>query len=44
MGWALQVRQVVLDLGWTQLPESRSLCALDAFVAEEVVGWRADDA
>ena len=41
---SLQVGEVVLDLGGTQLPEARALCAFHAFVAQEVVGWGTNDA
>lgn len=39
-----EVGQVILNLLLGQLPETRSLGAFHAFVAKQVVGWRAHDA
>lgn len=40
----LQISQVIFYLLLCQLPEPWALCAFYAFVAEEVVGRRTDDA
>ena len=39
-----QIRQVILYLLFTQLAESRTYCAIDSFVAQEMVRRFADNA
>lgn len=41
---SLQVRQVVLDLLGTQLPEAGSRGTFDSLVSQEAVLWWADNA
>ena len=40
---SLEIRQVILYLLFTQFSESRTYCALNTFIAEEMVRWVADD-